>query len=229
MWTTRCNPLQTLFPDLCPLCRQPLLRYEQVCCLSCFCHLPLAHSYRHKQHPIRELFAGIPQVRDVAVYLFFDHTNITQTLIHAIKYYDDSNMAGQLGRIAAHQMTADGLFTGVEALLPVPLHPEKERKRGYNQSERIAAGFSAVRRLPIIRDALYRQTQTDTQTHKSAYERHRNVEEVFTIRDPYALTDKHVLLIYDVITTGATSMACIRTLIQIPHIRISLFFLAVIQ
>jgi ComF family protein len=229
MWKIAYNALQKLYSPVCLFCRQPLLKQEETFCLPCFCRLPLAHHCRHEENPLRDLFAGISHVQDIAAFLFFEHTNITRTLMHAIKYYGDSGLAEQLGRVAAHEMLAERLFADADVLVPVPLHPKKERKRGYNQSEQIACGFSAVLRRPVVSNVLYRQTQTDTQTHKSAYERRLNVEKAFAVRDPYTLAGKHILLVDDVITTGATSASCIEALSAIPHIRISLFFLAIIH
>ncbi len=130
-----------------------------------------------------------------------------------------------LGRMAASELQADGLFRDVDIFVPVPLHKRKERKRGYNQSLCIARGFASVYHCPIDCKTLRRSIYTDTQTRKSPYERHVNVEGIFEIRESKRLEGKHILLIDDVLTTGSTLLACVDTLVRIPHIRISIFTL----
>jgi ComF family protein len=175
------------------------------------------------------LYAGFPQVREAAAFLLYEREGIVQKLIHEFKYHDNRKLAEYLGEIASPEMRADGMFRDVDFLIPVPLHPRKEWQRGYNQSYRIACGMASVYRLPVRNDVLRRRAYTMSQTRKSVYERHLNTENVFDVKDAHACAGKHVLLIDDVITTGATSIACIEALAAaIPDIRISVFSLAVV-
>jgi ComF family protein len=175
------------------------------------------------------LYAGFPQIREAAAFLLYEKEGIAQKLIHRFKYHDNKKLAEYLGKIASLDMHADGLFQDVDFLMPVPLHPGKERQRGYNQSYRIACGMASVYRFPVRNDVLYRKVYTMTQTRKSRYERHLNTENVFEVKDAQTCAGKHVLLIDDVITTGATSIACIEALtMAIPDIRISVFSLAMV-
>jgi len=175
-----------------------------------------------------KLYAGVPQLKDAAAYLFFDKDSRVQTLVHDFKYHDNSKLAEHLGQLAAHDMKADGMFGDVDFLVPVPLHPKKERQRGYNQSFCIARGFASVYEIPVREDLIRRKLYTLTQTRKSLYERHLNTEEVFAVNDATPFAGKHILLIDDVITTGATSLACIDALMTVPDIRISVFSLSVV-
>jgi ComF family protein len=176
-----------------------------------------------------KLYAGIPQIREVAAFLLYEKDGVAQRLIHKFKYHDNSSLAKYLGRIASLGMNTDGLFRDIDFLIPVPLHPKKERQRGYNQSYWIAHGMAAVYRLPVRNDVLHRKVYTTSQTRKSLYDRHLNTENVFGVKDAHTCAGKHILLIDDVITTGATSIACIDALTAaIPDIRISMFSLAVV-
>jgi ComF family protein len=227
MWTT-CDVLSLFFPRLCLLCRQSLIEKEQHLCLHCHCNLPRTYYHRNRENPMLKRYAGIPQIRNTTAFLFFEQENVSQTLMHAIKYYGNKSLARQLGCMASIELKAEGVFDDIDMFVPVPLHRTKERKRGYNQSEWIARGFASVYQKPVNSSVLYRRTATATQTRKSFYERHVNVEKIFDIRDTATFAGQHVLLIDDVVTTGATSIACIEALTAIPDIRISVFSLAII-
>jgi ComF family protein len=220
--------LYLFFPRLCLLCKRPLIKDEQQICLHCFCDLPRTNYAQRTDHPILNLYGGIPQIREAGSFLFFEKEGKAQTLLHSLKYYNNKELAMQLGRYAALEMQKDGVFNNVEILVPVPLHPKKERKRGYNQSEWIARGFASVYQCPINTDTLFRNIHTDTQTRKTSYERHLNVEKIFDIQNIETFSGKHILLVDDVITTGATTNACIRALTTTPDIQISLFSLAIV-
>jgi ComF family protein len=228
MWTTGRNLLELFYPRRCLLCSQLLAEEEQQMCLHCFCDLPRTCYYRRTEHPMQRIYAGIPQIQDMNAFLFFERDGKSQTLIHSLKYYGNKRLAEKLGRMASLEMKPAGVFSGIDVLIPVPLHPKKERKRGYNQSEWIARGMASVYQRPVDRQVLFRRVATDTQTRRSRYERHLNVEKIFDVKETHTLAGKHVLLIDDVITTGATSIACIEALTAIPDIRISVFALTVI-
>jgi len=227
MWTIWIDLLQLFYPRLCLLCGNRLIEDEQPLCIHCFCDLPRTNYHKFPDNPMHKLYAGIPQIQETTSFLYFEKGGYTQTLIHSLKYYGGKHLAEQLGHIASREMKpADAHLPDV--LVPVPLHPLREQKRGYNQSEWIARGFASVYQRPVDRETLYRDTHTGTQTHKSSYERHLNVENIFRIKDPRVFAGKHILLIDDVITTGATTIACIHALATVPDIRISVFSLAVV-
>ena len=227
MWID--NLLQLFYPRLCILCKKQLTEDEQHICMHCFCDLPRTNYHKRIHNPTLKLFAGTLLLNKIISFLLFEKDGKVQHLIHSIKYFGNKQLAKYLGRIAAIEMKADGLFKGIDMLIPVPLHPRKKKKRGYNQSEWIAQGIETVCQCPIKNDVLVRAIDTDSQTRKTIYERHRNVEEIFSLKNADSLKDKHVLLIDDVITTGATLNACIKTLSSIPDIRISIFSLSVVH
>jgi ComF family protein len=228
MWMKRFDLLQLFYPRRCLLCGRTLLTEEQHLCLYCLCDLPRTRYHQRLDNPMRKLYAGIPQIRELSAFLFFERNGRAQTLVHAIKYHGNKYLAEQLGSLASSEIKPSGQLDDIDCLIPVALHPQRERQRGYNQSEWIARGMASVYRRPINSNALYRNIPTATQTRRSFYERHLNVEKIFGIRNPDALAGKHVLLVDDVVTTGATTTACIHMLATIPDIRISVFALAIV-
>lgn len=222
------NALVNLFyPNLCMLCGKPLVEDERHICINCLCDLPKTNYHMNKGNPARALFSGYPQVNEVSAFLFFEKDGTTQKLIHALKYNDNKALAEYMGRIAALELKDYGFYASVNTIIPIPLHPKKEKQRGYNQSELIAKGFSSIYGCRVEHNPLKRITNTISQTRKSVYDRHLNVERVFGLTDPEYFYGKHILLIDDVMTTGATISSCIDTLLVVPEIKISIFSLSI--
>ena len=225
--TTIWNDLLDLFyPRLCLLCKKMLLAEERQLCLHCLCDLPRTYYHRRDDHPLRPLFAGISSLQHLTAFLFYEEGGRVQSLIHSFKYRGNKRLAERLGRMAARELQADGFFRNIDVCVPVPLHRRRQRRRGYNQAEWIARGLATVYHCPVDTQTLVRAVDTETQTHKSAYERRMNVAEAFCLSRPERLANKHVLLVDDVLTTGATLLSCIDCLMRIPHISISVFTLA---
>ncbi|MDR2775100.1 MAG: ComF family protein [Tannerella sp.] len=223
------NDLADLFyPHLCILCQNPLIENERHICLNCLYNLPETDYHTNKGNPVRALFAGFPQVNEATAFLLFEEGGKAQQLIHLLKYYGNKSLAEFLGRIAAIKLKEYGFFASVDTIIPVPLHPEKEKKRGYNQSGLIANGIASVYECDTDMTTIKRIANTQTQTSKSVYERHVNVEKIFQLTNAEKLLEKHILLVDDVITTGSTTSACIETLSGIPGIKISIFSLATV-
>ena len=225
------NPLNELvnlfYPNLCLLCGHPLVQREQFICLHCHCSLPRTNYHINKGNPVHDLFSGYPQVNETTGFLFFEKEGTTQKLIHSLKYYGNKKLAAFLGQTAARELKTEGVFASIDTIAPIPLHPKKEKRRGYNQSEWIAKGIASVYGCNIDTKLLRRTIDTQSQTLKSVYDRHVNVEKIFTLTDSEQFCGKHILLIDDVITTGATVSSCIDALITVPDIIISIFSLSV--
>ena len=148
-------------------------------------------------------------------------------------YYICLNMGGQkeigaiMGRYMAAELIESGFFQGIDVIIPIPLHETKQRIRGYNQSEWIARGIAAVTGIPVDTEAVVRRKYTETQTRKSIFERWENVEGIFELHHAESLIGKHVLIVDDVLTTGATTVACASRIMEVEGIRISVLTLAV--
>jgi ComF family protein len=221
------NLVNLFYPNLCLLCNSPLVDDERFICLFCHCNIPKTNYHTHKANPARNLFAGYTQLNEATAFLFFEKEGITQKLIHSLKYYGNKALAAYLGQTAAHELKKEGVYASIDTIIPIPLHPKKEKRRGYNQSEWIAQGIASVYGCTIDKKRLKRIADTQSQTLKTIYDRHVNVENIFELTDPEYFYGKHILLIDDVLTTGATVSSCIEALLCVPDIKISIFALSI--
>jgi len=218
-----------LFPRSCHACGKPLNSQEEILCASCLYRLPKTNFHTHKDNPVREIFGGIIPLHAATSLLFFNQGGMTQTLVHKLKYDGKKEIGTYLGKLLGNQLMESELFKDADLLLPVPLHPAKLKKRGYNQSEIIALGMETVMKAKLYADILSRKIYTSSQTRKSRYERWENVKGIFDAKHPELLVNKHIVLVDDVITTGATLQACAGTLLAVPGIKISVVSLAYSQ
>jgi ComF family protein len=171
------------------------------------------------------LWGKIP-VERAHSFLYYTKGGDVRKLLYELKYYRNPKIGHYLGRCMAEELVPTGFFDGIDYIIPVPLHKKKQETRGYNQSEQLAAGISSVLGCEVLDDVLIRVKQADTQTRKGHYERWINVKDVFDYVPSRDLSGKHILLLDDVFTTGATIVACADVLKQIPDLRISVLTLA---
>lgn len=228
--TTIWNDLLRLFyPEGCRLCRTPLVEGEQQLCLRCLHALPRTDCVDGVCVKAEQLFAGRFPFGVAFSFLEYRKESSVQRLIHSLKYHDNKELAYILGRLAANEMQQAGrCLAPVDLLLPVPLHPRKQRQRGYNQSEWIAYGLQSIWHLPVETQALRRIRPTETQTQRASNEQRReNVQGAFAVTCPEAFRHKHILLIDDVITSGSTLEACVQALRSVPGVTVSFFSLAI--
>ena len=216
-----------LFPDLCVVCGENLLKNEQHICFACLHAIPKTNYHLLSDNPIEKRFWGkVPIYRGTA-FFFFQKGSPFQKLLHALKYRGNKEIGEVLGKYAASDLLDSVDFATIDVIIPVPLHPKKFKKRGYNQSDWIAQGLSLILEKPVDTITLRRLRENVTQTKKSVYERYENTEGIFELADKNALIGKHILLVDDVLTTGSTLEACIQALLLSDDIKISIFTLAV--
>ena len=165
-------------------------------------------------------------IERAAAFSFYTRDSRIRKLIHQLKYKGVREIGFELGRIYALSLRASRFLDGIDLIIPVPLHPSKKRKRGFNQSEMISCGISDVTGLPVDTKSLIRANVTKTQTKKSRYDRWTNVEGIFKVTESDKLKDKHILLVDDVITTGSTIEACANELLKIEDVKVSVVALA---
>jgi len=223
------NFLSFFYPRCCLGCQKVLLQDEDWICLHCLTHLPETNYHLFQDNPIRDMFAGRVGVELAAALLFYKKGNITQHILHHFKYKGDKKIGELLGSYYGQKLQQTELYQNIDLILPIPLHPKKERMRGYNQSAWFAKGLSHTMRIPYYTDVLIRSTFTDTQTRKNRFSRWTNVKEVFQVIQPDILQHKHILLCDDVLTTGATMEAAIIKLYEIKGVKVSVVGLAVAQ
>ena len=209
------------YPSVCAACGTSLYRWENQVCLRCRSLLPQTGYALNEDNPLARIFYGRVRLKAVTACYFFSKEGKVQRLIHELKYKGNADAGVFLGQELGKSLKEAPLFQGIDYLIPVPLHPKREKGRGYNQSMMIAQGVHEVTGIPIGKAFLFRSVNTDTQTHKSKEDRWLNVKDIFELRHPERLEGKYVLLIDDVLTTGATLEACALTLSAVPGITIS--------
>ncbi len=219
--------ISLLFPRICAACGNSLWKQEETVCLSCEFHLPRTNFHLSLENPVSRLFWGRTNLESASAYVYFNKGNRVQRLIHQLKYKGRKDIGIYLGRQYGQYLRYSPFFHTAQLIVPVPLHTKKLMQRGYNQSEQFAIGLGESMKIPVDSDAICRRKETETQTKKSRFRRWQNVAEVFEVKDPGSLEMKHVLLVDDVITTGATIESCIRALSPIHGIRISVATIAV--
>lgn len=216
-------------PRTCAACGERLAESERQVCTSCLLTLPRTHYARAtawQDNEMARLFWGRVEVERAAAWFFYRSGTSMSQMVHQMKYHHQPLLARHLGHLAAEEMSADGFFDGVDLLVPVPLTRRRERQRGYNQSREIARGISEVTGISMADRAVIRTRFEESQTRKSAAERMANVEGVFELTDAAAVAGRHVMLVDDVMTTGATLSACCRQLSAATDIKVSVFALS---
>ena len=216
-------------PRHCAVCGAVLDDGEEVLCLKCDIGSPRTGYHLRADNPVEQrLWGRFPLVR-AASYLRYGKGGDYRRILLQLKYGGRKDYARAMGRRMAADLARSGFFEGVDVLLPVPLHPGKERRRGYNQSVCLAQGVSDVTGIPVSVGNVRRRKFTETQTRKSSLQRWENVDGVFTAADATAFAGRHVLLLDDVLTTGATLTACADALQGVEGVRFSVLTLAVAE
>lgn len=221
-----CDLLQLFFPALCAGCGSMLISGESFLCMNCTNRLPRTHYHNWSDNPVASLFWGRVRLEQATAWCLFQKESLFRDLVHTLKYADNPMLGVALGRAFARDL-AGSPFRACDYLVPVPLHKKKSRSRGYNQSEQIALGMSSVMGIPVLSDLLIRPVGHATQTHRHRYERWENVEGSFSLQNSQRAEGNHLLLVDDVITTGATLEACAQQLLSIPQVRVSIAVLGV--
>ena len=229
-WRTLGEDLLNLFwPRLCPGCGAAGLAAEALLCLQCQAQLPYTGHHRVPENAFTRRFWGRLPIESGAAMLTFSKGGRVQRLLHALKYRGRQDLGVYLGRVCGKMLAQSPWFSDVQLILPVPLHLRRLQERGYNQSACFAQGLSETMGVPWSERYLLRIQQTSTQTHKSRVGRFDNVSHAFALEEPLALEDKKILLVDDVLTTGATLEACGALLLPIPGVRVSLATIAMAE
>jgi len=216
-----------IFPELCQACAKSLYRNEEIICADCLYNLPFTDFHLHPDNAVARSFWGRVPIETASALLYFSKGSRVQNLLHQLKYKNKPEVGVYLGKLAAKSLLQNSVFATADMIMPVPLHQQKQLKRGYNQSLCIAEGLSQKIRIPVENQNLIKTTSTESQTKKSRISRYENMKEVFWVKNPEKLTGKHILLVDDIVTTGATLEACCNVLLQVPGVKISIATIAV--
>ncbi|EDM37110.1 putative amidophosphoribosyl-transferase [Pedobacter sp. BAL39] len=218
--------VRLLFPNICLACNTELYAGEHLLCSRCRYSLPYTDHHLFIDNKVnRQLWGRIPSPNAMA-FLHFRKGGRVQQIMHQIKYHHQTVLGAMLGSMAAEKLAASSQYQDIDLIIPVPLHWKRLRTRGYNQSECIAQGIAAYLQAPLNTNHLIRHSATSSQTRKNRYQRYENMKSVFAVCDETALKDKHILLVDDVITTGATIEACALELHRCGIRKLSIFALA---
>ncbi|MDG5799509.1 phosphoribosyltransferase family protein [Marinilabiliaceae bacterium ANBcel2] len=214
------------FPSVCKKCYTALNKKELYLCRRCLTSLPYSRYEQFYSNPVNKTFWGRTKIEFASSIFLFRQNETVQNLIYRLKYKNDPQCGIFLGEIAGHIYINSTIFKKADIIIPVPLHPSKEKDRGYNQCAKIAQGISKVTGIPVENNLLQRVAPAHSQTSKHKYDRWLNCEESFRVNNNNEIKDKKVLLIDDVITTGATLEACCNKLNNLKNINLYILTIA---
>ncbi len=220
------NIFSLVYPNNCESCGRNLISGENIICTNCLYEIPRTNFHKQNENKVEELFWGRIKIEHATALYFFQKGSRFQKIIHKLKYEGIKEIGQEMGAHLGSQLMEAAWWDEIDILIPVPLHPRRQKERGYNQSYWIAKGISDVTEKPISASNLYRSVYTSTQTRKSRYDRWENVEKIFRLKQARKIKNKHILLIDDVITTGSTLEAC-ATVLSRANAKVSVATLAI--
>jgi ComF family protein len=217
---------ELFFPDNCAGCKSPLFKNEHTICTKCLANLPYTDYINYADNPVAKIFWGKLKVEAAASYLHFTKTTTVQKLLHELKYKGNKQVGHVLGYMMGKELLKNEIFGTTQYVIPIPLHPKKERKRGYNQAWSIAQGIAHAMNIEALERAVVRNVYTESQTKKTRFKRWQNVESIFSVKEKDKLKHQHIILVDDVITTGSTMEACLQEIIKNEGTKVSVAALA---
>lgn len=224
------NDIESLFfPDVCLACFNTMLTNEKTICTKCRHELPVTNYHLYKENPVKKVFYGRVPIQNATALLRYKNTGPVRNLIHQLKYKGQEEIGSFLGSWLGHELLKTEAYQAIDVIIPVPLHTKRLKQRGYNQVAKFGKQLALVLNAAYIDIVIYRTMHSDTQTFKTRLMRWQDKEAVFTSLNKEILKDKHVLLVDDVITTGATLEACANTIAAIPGVKISIATMAITE
>ena len=195
-------------------------------CTFCRHDLPLTNFLSYTDNTVSKIFYGRITIEKAYSLLFFRKKSITKNLIHELKYKGNQEIGVFFGNWLGEMLAENNQFSDVDYIVPVPIHTKKKKIRGYNQVTKFGEHLSKHLNIPFVEDVLIRKSSTKTQTFKARFERFNDLETKFSIIDTSKFKNKHILIIDDVITTGATLESCCLELLKSSNIKISILTMA---
>lgn len=221
------NFLSILAPNICLVCGRTLVAGETGLCLHCLAELPKTNFHTDSFNPMHQRISVPPEIHNAAAWFYYIRSNPYTRLIHHAKYEHRPDIARHLARLYAQELATTPFFDGIDFILPVPMRYFKKLNRGYNQAEIIASGISEITGIPVDNSVLYARRGHKTQTRFGAVKRMENIRGVYGARNLHIIQNRHVLIVDDVFTTGATLHECASAITAIePSATISVLTLA---
>lgn len=222
-----CTSIRHLFyPHVCRSCFCEITNRGQFVCFNCLAELPFTGFTFFQVNPIEKIFYGRVHIEAAMSLLYFTPASMVQQLIHQVKYKGQEELAIYLGKLIGGELLTSPRFSEIDLILPLPLFKSREKQRGYNQSALLGQGISEITGIPLTKNALKRVRASATQTKKSREDRWQNVEGLFTTDKDHFLENKRILLVDDVITTGATLDACSSAILNVKGTKLCIATLA---
>lgn len=218
--------IHLIYPNNCLVCGETLIEGENIICTSCLYKIPKTNNHLIPENEIEKRFWGKVQLENAAAYYRFHKESPIQKLLHELKYNKRQDVGELLGKQISLGLQKNNFFEGIDIIIPVPLHKKRYQERGFNQSACFAKGLSDVIEKAVNTTTLYRAIENPTQTKKNVYERWENTHGIFKLTEKDSLKNKHILLVDDVMTTGATLEACANTLSSIEGAKITVLTIA---
>lgn len=220
--------IDLFFPRFCGMCGNRLVGEEEMVCTSCLLHLPRTDTWKepYENEMAKMFWHRMPIEKSGALFYYHGHS-LASFLIYQLKYHNHPELGEYLGRIVAQEANCVNYFDDIDAIVPIPLAKNRRKQRGYNQSEEIAKGIASMTGLPVWTDVVERTHFSESQTHKDRWERAENVDNVFVLSSNTTTEvgrsweGKHLLIVDDVCTTGATILTCAQALMKIPKVKFS--------
>jgi len=221
--------IDLFFPKVCYACHKVLNDYEEDLCTNCRNELPVTNFHFHKDNNVSKVFYARVKVEYGTALFRFEKKGLVQQLIHNLKYKGQESIGVFLGDWLGGELKTLKEYSEIDMVIPVPLHKNKLKKRGYNQVAKFAQHIATALNAQYVDNVLLKVTNTQSQVLKNRFARWTNNEELFTLQNTSAIANKHILLVDDLITTGATMEACINVLNQAENVKISVASMAIAQ
>ncbi len=219
--------ISLFYPELCLICNENLLKEEECVCIACLHQTQKTDCFLQEENEVSKRFWGRVKLENAAALFQFKKQGNAQKLIHPLKYEGGKTIGVFLGKQIAYAIRDSKFFEGIDLIMPVPLHPKKEKIRGYNQSKYIVKGINKILKLEVSFKSLIRIENTDSQTRKKRFSRWENMMHSFALRHPFKIKNKHILLVDDVVTTGSTMEACAQKLLEVEDVKVSIVTIGV--
>ena len=214
------------FPHVCTGCGTDILSADALICMHCFNQLPVTNFHLYANNPVEQIFHGRLPVKNASSFCYFTKNSLIQHLIFQLKYKGNRKLGYFAGKLMGESLIQTSRFDHIDVIVPLTLFAAREKRRGYNQAAVLCDGISALTGIPVLKNIVSRISHTETQTHKKRIERWHNMEGRFELQDAEAISNKHIMLVDDVITTGATLEACGSALLKTRNTQLSILTLA---
>lgn len=221
--------INLFFPKVCVGCKNALVLQEKILCISCLHDLPITNLHLNDSKVISKVFYGVVNLMHATALFYYPKKGVVRQLIHHLKYKNQKEISGYLGEWLGLELQDCDYYNDIDVVIPVPLHKKRMQQRGYNQVEGFAKELAQSLNAEYNESTLFRNKNTSTQTIKNRLTRWKNVQTIFEVNDIHTLKGKHILLVDDVITTGATIKSCAIELHKINDIKLSLAVMAYTQ